>query len=364
MLSRVLERRQLLTVVRPKTLIAWHRKGFRLFWRWKSRPPIGRKDATVVRRERLVVLLVTLAWACSGSKGTLTSPSPTTNPTTTFLLSGRVTNQFTGAAISGATVSVVDGPNAGKATTADSSGIYNFAALQQARFAVTASAANYLSVSQSVTLTSTQALNFPLQPLLIALSVTGRVTDAVTAAPIAGATVSIDGRTAAGTDNAGNYAVTGQVYFDIGNRDFTYASAVDYENDYHYVHGTVQNIRLYRIERMTAGTSKVLSIGPDDTLCVNNLQDSPGLGPDYLCRTVRFVVPSDGVLTVEGLSMQGGTHPPLEVEVNQTPVDWSTQNPKSPFQVAAGTEVVVHVEMPATSTTSQSFVVNTSMSRP
>jgi len=25
-------------VVKPDTLIRWHRKGFRLFWRWKSRP--------------------------------------------------------------------------------------------------------------------------------------------------------------------------------------------------------------------------------------------------------------------------------------------------------------------------------------
>ena len=43
-LSRFLEWRQLLTVVKPETLIRWHRKGFRLFWRWKSRaagrPPI------------------------------------------------------------------------------------------------------------------------------------------------------------------------------------------------------------------------------------------------------------------------------------------------------------------------------------
>ena len=43
-LSRFLEWRQLLTVVTPETLIRWHRKGFRLFWRWKSRaagrPPI------------------------------------------------------------------------------------------------------------------------------------------------------------------------------------------------------------------------------------------------------------------------------------------------------------------------------------
>jgi putative transposase len=33
----------MLTVVKPDTLIRWHRQGWRLFWRWKSRsgrPPI------------------------------------------------------------------------------------------------------------------------------------------------------------------------------------------------------------------------------------------------------------------------------------------------------------------------------------
>src|ERR1700736_2590615 len=43
-LSRFIEWRRLLTIVKPDTLIRWHRKGFRLFWRWKSsapgRPPI------------------------------------------------------------------------------------------------------------------------------------------------------------------------------------------------------------------------------------------------------------------------------------------------------------------------------------
>jgi putative transposase len=36
-LSRVVDWRSLLTVVKPETLIRWHRKGFQLFWRWKSR---------------------------------------------------------------------------------------------------------------------------------------------------------------------------------------------------------------------------------------------------------------------------------------------------------------------------------------
>src|SRR5208283_3826654 len=36
LLSRWFDWRDALIVVRPRTLIAWHRKGFRLFWRWKS----------------------------------------------------------------------------------------------------------------------------------------------------------------------------------------------------------------------------------------------------------------------------------------------------------------------------------------
>jgi putative transposase len=38
-LSRFVEWRHLLVIVKPETLIGWHRKGFRLFWRWKSRAP-------------------------------------------------------------------------------------------------------------------------------------------------------------------------------------------------------------------------------------------------------------------------------------------------------------------------------------
>jgi transposase InsO family protein len=37
-LSRQFDWRNALTIVKPDTLIRWHRKGFRLFWKWKSRP--------------------------------------------------------------------------------------------------------------------------------------------------------------------------------------------------------------------------------------------------------------------------------------------------------------------------------------
>ena len=33
---------QVLTIIRPETLVRWHRVGFRSYWRWKSRPKGGR----------------------------------------------------------------------------------------------------------------------------------------------------------------------------------------------------------------------------------------------------------------------------------------------------------------------------------
>src|SRR6266478_4098886 len=53
LLSRWFDWRDALTVARPTTFIAWHRKGFRLFWRWKSaagRRPIPVELQRLIRR--------------------------------------------------------------------------------------------------------------------------------------------------------------------------------------------------------------------------------------------------------------------------------------------------------------------------
>ena len=50
------EWRSSLAIVKPDTVIRWHRKGFRLFWRWKSwtdrrgRPPISAEVISLIRR--------------------------------------------------------------------------------------------------------------------------------------------------------------------------------------------------------------------------------------------------------------------------------------------------------------------------
>jgi hypothetical protein len=36
------EWRQALVLVQPATVVAWHRRGFRLFWTWKSGQAAGR----------------------------------------------------------------------------------------------------------------------------------------------------------------------------------------------------------------------------------------------------------------------------------------------------------------------------------
>src|SRR5712692_11710967 len=35
--SRLFDWKEALVIVKPETLIGWHRKGFKLFWRWKCR---------------------------------------------------------------------------------------------------------------------------------------------------------------------------------------------------------------------------------------------------------------------------------------------------------------------------------------
>jgi len=39
--------RSALVIVKPETVIAWHRKGFRLYWKWKSRHPEGRPSVSL-----------------------------------------------------------------------------------------------------------------------------------------------------------------------------------------------------------------------------------------------------------------------------------------------------------------------------
>ena len=48
--------RRHLVLVRPETVVRWHRRGWRLFWRWKSRSRLGRPRLCAEWRELIAVI--------------------------------------------------------------------------------------------------------------------------------------------------------------------------------------------------------------------------------------------------------------------------------------------------------------------
>jgi putative transposase len=61
-LSQFIDWRRVLTVVQPATLIRWHRKGFGLFWTWKSRPRGRPRVPVTVQRLIADMAKANLTW--------------------------------------------------------------------------------------------------------------------------------------------------------------------------------------------------------------------------------------------------------------------------------------------------------------
>ena len=54
-------------IVQPDTVIRWHRNGFRLFWKWKSRPrKVGRKPITHSSEDPVTLEMRSLCFGGSG----------------------------------------------------------------------------------------------------------------------------------------------------------------------------------------------------------------------------------------------------------------------------------------------------------
>jgi len=61
-----------LAIVRPETVIRWHRAGFRLYWRWKSKSPGGRpKLSADIRRLIRDISLANPLWGAPRIHGEL-----------------------------------------------------------------------------------------------------------------------------------------------------------------------------------------------------------------------------------------------------------------------------------------------------
>ena len=144
----------------------------------------------LARSFALTVLSATVA--CGG--GTTTSPAPSlpSPPSpTTFSLSGTVREWPTARPVAGATVSVVEGPNAGSAAVTNATGNYRLGGLAQGEFTVVASAPDRFPQMITGSLTSNREIDFELRHRGAAYEVTGRVIDE-DGMPLADAAVAFD----------------------------------------------------------------------------------------------------------------------------------------------------------------------------
>jgi hypothetical protein len=81
-LARLIDWRQLLVVVRSETLVRWHRQGFRILWRWKSRRP-GRP------RIDMRTIFLGVKQPSAGEHGWQGPPTATSAPTDLCVLARR-----------------------------------------------------------------------------------------------------------------------------------------------------------------------------------------------------------------------------------------------------------------------------------
>jgi hypothetical protein len=233
--------------------------------------------------------------------------------------------------------------------------------MQQSSVIVDVSAAEYFSTRAPLASDETQIIYLiPLGPVF---QLSGQVIDRGTSAPIAAATVDINGRYRTTTDASGKYTLTGRL--DIGDSSITYAFADGYESHTRYIRAnSAQSFRLRPIERIVGGQSWSVTVHPDDSLCHTDFYEPsfgiPGSG--FLCRTVHVTAQSNGVLQIEAVSTADGGHPALDVTVlNNSAWNQRMENPIS-INVRTGTELRVNVVgMPENASTSESFIVTTSM---
>jgi hypothetical protein len=189
---------------------------------------------------------------------------------------------------------------------------------------------------------------------------TGQVTDRLTSAPIAGATVVFSQphpSPRVTSEGSGTYSMPGLP--PPGGGAYVWAMADGYDPDVHPYRTSSQDFRLHPITMIPAGGSTVVTVRPDDSLCSNDTF-GPGWGVDPVCRLVH-VRPANGVLTVEAIPVDAGSRPRTEVLVTAGPLVLAVRdgNPVS-VDVTGGTEIIVLIAVPPGSPT-RAFTLTTSL---
>jgi hypothetical protein len=200
----------------------------------------------------------------------------------------------------------------------------------------------------------------PIQRPTSTFHLTGIVTDD-DGRPVTGASVRIlNTSVSSTTDGSGFYSL--DLVTDAGHGiGWVKVNSVGHDPSYDLIPASSsqnisQNMHVYRIRRITAGESTVLTVATGDTACGDNDQ--------FICRTAHIVAPFDGRMTIEAVPTASAVSAGLEIIiVGRGSVSHCCPLTTS-VQVTAGAEVVANVGMSGASTVSQSFVLNTSLTPP
>ena len=321
-------------------------------------------------------------------------------PAGTFRLTGRVLSG--GAPLAGATVSITSGTGTGATTTTDGDGqfrLYGVAGVVQVQVVDL----KYNPLQQAVTVTDHTVADFTLTPAstppstptppsptppsptppsptppnpTVGFELSG-IVSGDDGRVLSGATIYVNFQPAGGgqfiglstvADATGKYDVTfnaKQGGYLEGATALLIIEADGYEYEYRWFRPVsaagVQTLDVHprAIRQITAGEATSVTVTPDDTLCVNNVQDFPGLGPDYFCRTVRVVAPFSGLLTIEAVPVQDG-QPKPQVETEFVSGNGEALGNPRAIAVTAGQIVKVNIEL-LSGLPAQTFELRTSM---
>jgi hypothetical protein len=131
-----------------------------------------------MRKLSLLVALLAICAGCGSSSSpaapsspatstpAAATPAPAPTPVTpaTFSLSGTISFTGLGSGIPSASVTIVDGANAGKTVQTNSAGAYSFSGLTGGGFTVSITASGFVGVTRPVTLTANTTLSVSLLP--------------------------------------------------------------------------------------------------------------------------------------------------------------------------------------------------------
>ena len=115
------------------------------------------------------IALCVLALACGDSSGP-TAPPSSPPPPTTFALAGHVSDVNTGRPLTGATITILDGRNASRATTADGGGAFRLTDLMVGGFTVRVMYSGYDSVYRGITFVADTAIDVQMRPAMQTLA--------------------------------------------------------------------------------------------------------------------------------------------------------------------------------------------------